>query len=246
MSKAAEVIAQSVNLAGLETLSRMTPFQKIAMLNNLAGNGPNGGWEAIEAQFKLLKDEFDELEEAIRERDINKVRAECADIEVVNLGMFHRIGADGDADLHEVVLSNLTKFDPAETDDVKQTVEKYLDINVVTSQIAAEHPLMPGQFLLVTRSAMNQTGTDQKEYRQGKWLKSHRFAKPQMPPLSEAASDALATSFMDDFDQTMTPENIAKACGRSVEEYTVIGTDLATGETTITNGASDPEIVPAE
>lgn len=166
----------------LPQLAQMSNFKMMAMLNNLAGNGSNAGWEAIEKQLKLVKDELKELSDGIDVKDIHELRDGIADVLVTIYGLAHRAGIDADADLLEVVLSNLTKFDPNGTDDIQRTVKKYLDIGVETVQLANANPVGEGE-LLVTKSAYDQNGTDGKGYPAGKWLKSANFEEPVFPAL---------------------------------------------------------------
>ena len=187
MSHALQQVSNSVSLAQLTRLAQMTGFQKIALLNNLAGNLTNGGWEAADAQIKLIKSEFRELcEDGVEARNIHEVRDGIADMLVVIYGLAHRLGIDADADLHEVVLSNLTKFDPSDTTDVQRTVAKYLNVGVETVQLEVDDPLRDegsDRKLYVSKSAYDQNGTDGKNYPKGKWLKSANFVEPEFAPL---------------------------------------------------------------
>lgn len=195
MSKALMKVAQSVATPQLAELTSMSGFRKIALLNNLAGNRANGGWDAVDAQLKLIKSEFKELCDAIEARDVENLRGEIADMLVVVLGMAHRLGVDADDDLQEVVLSNLTKFDPSDDPAaVQATVAKHLANGIETVQIEVDDPLRaPGsdRKLYVTRSAYDQNGKDGKFYPKGKWLKSAAFVEPEMPALPLMAAAAL-------------------------------------------------------
>lgn len=168
--------------AVLPQLALMSNFKMMAMLNTLAGNNSNAGWEAIKKQLKLVQDELKELSDGIDAKDIHELRDGIADVLVTIYGLAHRAGIDADADLLEVVLSNLTKFDPEGTSDIQRTVKKYLDIGVETVQLVSPNPVGEGE-LLVTKSAYDQNGTDGKNYPKGKWLKSANFEEPVFSPL---------------------------------------------------------------
>lgn len=187
MSHAQHLVSQSVSATQMARLIQMSGFQKIALLNDLAGNFSNGGWDAIDAQFKLIQSEFKELKDEIDARNVNKLRGELADMLVVIYGLAHRLGCDADADLHEVVLSNLTKFDPSDNPEaIQATVSKHLKNAIETVQIEVDDPLRDDgstRKLYVTRSAFDQTGNDGKGYPKGKWLKSAAFVEPELAAL---------------------------------------------------------------
>ncbi len=192
MSKALKSASKRWSADKLALLQSMSNFRKIALLNVLAGNLRCGGWEALERQLKLIEDELKELREGIANKDIHELRDGIADLLVTTYGLAHIAGVDADEDLHEVVLSNLSKFDSDNTDAAQRTREKYLALGVETTQQQRPDPLDPNRRLVVTRSAYTQTGIDQKQYPGGKWLKSADFVEPEFTPLPPDAQKALS------------------------------------------------------
>lgn len=198
MSQALVKVSETTPLRQIARLMQMSGFEKIVLLNVLAGNPSNAGWEAADAQLELIKSEFRELcEDGVEKRNLHEVRDGIADMLVVLYGLAHRLGIDADKDLHEVVLSNLTKFDPAgEPEAIRATVAKYLALGVETVQIEAYDPLSghdgdEGRLLYVSRSAYDQVGTDGKAYPKGKWLKSANFVEPEFSPLPVLVQEKL-------------------------------------------------------
>lgn len=175
-------VAQEIRKQGL------TNFGMMAVINELAGNHRNGGWDAIDAQLKLIQSEFNELKDkGIAARNVKELRDGIADLLVTVYGLAHRAGIDADADFFEVVISNMSKFDPEQpTDDVLKTVAKYAAVGVETVQLMSPDPFADPQddkMLLVTKSSYDQSGSDGKDYPAGKWLKSHNFEEPVFPAL---------------------------------------------------------------
>jgi NTP pyrophosphatase (non-canonical NTP hydrolase) len=160
-----------------------TNFTATAVINAIAGNPTNAGWDAIEKQIKLIKDELKELDDGITARDIHELRDGIQDVLFTVYGLAHRAGIDADLDYAEVVRSNMTKFDDND-EDATRTRAKYLAIGVETV-IFKLHDPSTGRVYYVTKSAKDQTGSDNKGYPKGKWLKSFRFEEPQYAPLPE-------------------------------------------------------------
>ena len=92
----------------------MSNFQDVTKLNTLIGNikgdlsAPD--WVALERQYELIKEEFEELGRAIQERDVTELRDGTADVLVTTYGLAHRAGFDADDDMSEVHRSNMSKF----------------------------------------------------------------------------------------------------------------------------------------
>lgn len=154
-------------------------FQKVVRLNLIAGNGGNAGWPAIKKQFKLIDLEHEELRKAIDEGDLTAIRDAAADVLVTTHGLFHRMGADGEADFNAVTDALMSRFD-LDLINAAATKEKYLAIGVLTNIRQVNYE---GVDYYVTISATNQTGTDGENYPEGKWLKSVNTVSPTFAPL---------------------------------------------------------------
>lgn len=153
-----------------------TNYIATAVINAIAGNETNGGWDAIDHQLKIITSEFEELRDlGIRDRNIHELRDGIQDLLFTVYGLAWRAGIDADVDFAEVVRSNMTKFDNTD-EDALLTQQKYEAIGVITRclRVTAED----GKVYYVTKSAIDQTGLDGKSYPAGKYLKSHRFEEP--------------------------------------------------------------------
>lgn len=168
-----------------------TNFTAMGRLNEIAGNGMNGGWPAITHQIKLIESEFNELKDGIEARDIHEVRDGIQDILVTTYGLAWRAGFPADLDAAEVVRSNMSKFDTT-IDDARLTTQKYLAIGVKTYQLKVTDEGDDSIVYYITRSAEDQKGTDGKSYPMNKWLKSHRFEEPKYCPLHPLVAAELA------------------------------------------------------
>lgn len=163
--------------------------KEVAFINLVVGNGPDATWDSLAAQEKLLRDELDELRDlGIGARNIHELRDGICDVLFVAYGMAARAGLDADADMQAVFASQYTKFDRTLAD-VAITKQKYLNIGVETDVHTFEGSMFDtDQFipvvLYVTKSSKDQTGTDGKIYRKGKYLKSHQFEEPAFEPVS--------------------------------------------------------------
>jgi predicted HAD superfamily Cof-like phosphohydrolase len=78
----------------------------------------------VNLRLGLIQEEFNELKEAIEQRDFPEVRDAIADILYVVYGTAASFGIDADGDYDKVHKSNMTKF--CKTEDLAQrTVEDY-------------------------------------------------------------------------------------------------------------------------
>ena len=152
----------------------MSNFLDVTELNNCIGN-PKGDmsnldWDALESQLALIKEEFEELMDAVAQRDLTEVRDATADILVTTYGMAHRAGFDADADMEEVHRSNMSKFCHSH-DEAGKTALSYeqLGLNVTFRFLADKR--------IAVISAKAQTVND-KYYPKGKLLKSINFKEP--------------------------------------------------------------------
>lgn len=156
-------------------------FRLTSMINAIAGNPPNAGWEAIDKQIDIIRSEFNELRDGIAARDIHELRDGIQDLLFTVYGLAHRAGIDADQDFLEVVRSNLTKFDESEHDALL-TRAKYDEQGVATNCVIIRDT-QDGRAYYVTRSAKDQNDHRGKFMPGGKWLKSYKFVEPQYDPL---------------------------------------------------------------
>lgn len=78
----------------------------------------------IKLCFDLIKEEVDELEDAITNKNIDEIRDALTDILYVVYGMQYRLGIEGDNDFNIVHSSNMSKLCSTE-EEAKQTVNWY-------------------------------------------------------------------------------------------------------------------------
>jgi hypothetical protein len=153
----------------------MTRFTEVAKFNASFGNGEGNpdqpDWVAIEAQYKMIESELEEILEGIQERSMKKIRDGAGDVLVTAYGMFHRIGHDADADLIEINRSNNTKLcDSMET--AMATAMKYQKGGVETKFY------YPGDGRIAVLSAKDQNDLEGRFIPAGKLLKSVEFEEP--------------------------------------------------------------------
>lgn len=168
---------------------KMSNFQQDVLLNTVAGNESNDGWEAVEKQFPIVEEEFNEIREAIAERDPTKLRDAIADTLVTTYGLAHRAGFDADADHLAVTESNFSKFDKNDRDAFK-TLNKYKAIGVEVRTVMIvlrdhinDRPINETYYVAV--STKDQTDIHGKRYPEGKFLKSIHYKEPQFKPLPD-------------------------------------------------------------
>ena len=162
------------------------PFETVQRLNNIAGNQSDQGWDAAEAQMKIIDLEYTELQEGIASRDIEQVRDGIADVMVTVLGLAHRTGIDAAADFKVVTDALMSRFDLSKANQ-QLTKEKYagMGVDTVCREVNYE-----GTTYYVTISSVNQTskpinGSKEEFFPAGKWLKSVKTQQPvfdSLPP----------------------------------------------------------------
>lgn len=95
-------------------MTQRTPFQYVSEMNEAFGNpkgDPNNiDWDRFEAQCKNVLDEYNELMEAIKAKDLDKARDALCDIQVFTNGGQHFLGVDGDEDMTAVLDGVMTRF----------------------------------------------------------------------------------------------------------------------------------------
>ena len=65
----------------------------------------------IKLRYNLIKEELDEFEEALKDRDLKEVADALTDILYVTYGAGHAFGIDLDKCFNEVQMSNMSKLD---------------------------------------------------------------------------------------------------------------------------------------
>lgn len=158
-----------------------TSFEMVSKLNLAFGNKKGDlsapDWDKIEAQSKNIFDEYNELMQAIDERDMVAVADAYADIAVFNEGIAHICGFNGDAVMIEVQNSNMSKFCDTQ-EGLSQTYKKYTDLGICISD-EGDYPLK------IVRSVGEQTDVNGKMYRANKFLKSVNFVEPDLKQFVE-------------------------------------------------------------
>lgn len=167
----------------------MSNFTDVSRLNTLWGNlkgDPNNiDWVKLDSQAKNIKDEYDELMEAIAAKDVTEVRDALCDILVFTYGAGHMAGVPLDADMKAVYDSNLSKF-CKNPDEFLKTIIHYKNLGV---EILGE-----GDFPEVrVRSTKYQIGNDGKTYQANKILKCINWKEPAFNPIEDETNYLLAT-----------------------------------------------------
>lgn len=117
-----------------DTNSDMTMFEKVKEFNDAFGvDKVEGGMnpnvtherpELVEQCLGLIREEVNELEDAVKAHDFTEVRDALSDIMYVVLGMSYRLGIDADSDYAIVHSSNMTKLCDSE-EEAQATVAEY-------------------------------------------------------------------------------------------------------------------------
>jgi hypothetical protein len=146
-------------------------FQLVVLINLIAGNKTTGNWDDLERQFNVVAGEYNELVEAVEERNPHKLRDACIDLLVTTYGMIHRAGFDGDADMEAVITALLTRFDRTRAD-ASKTQEKYEHVGIRTAVLET---MVRGHIYYPVVSALAQNSHSGEFFPQGKFLKSHNY-----------------------------------------------------------------------
>jgi NTP pyrophosphatase (non-canonical NTP hydrolase) len=108
-----------------------TNFQRVTHINRIASKADRPTWQAAEQQLKVIAGEYDEVVEAIAERNLDKLRDGIADLLVTAYGMGSVLGFNADDDMVSVTTSLMTRFDTTKGD-AELTKQKYLEYGVET------------------------------------------------------------------------------------------------------------------
>lgn len=160
----------------------MTTFNDVAKVNKAFGNR-KGRSPKLDARFikqvENIPGEYIELQDAIAEGNIDKVRDALGDIIVFAFGGFHFLGANGDKDL-KVITDSLYSRLCQDQADLDATVAKYtaLGLKVYTEG------KFPRACVKAAEDFVDAQGND---YRKGKFLKSVSYKQPVFAPILTAA-----------------------------------------------------------
>lgn len=169
-----------------ETLDSSYSSELSYQIHQLAGKPANAGWGAIENQFKLISEEFTELQDAINERDTLKLRDAIGDLLTTVYGAAWRAGLDADEDMYAIYRSNMSKFDTDE-DTASRTRDKYAQLGLEVETVR----VMDGPKVYYTTRVTHEQVVDGKLYPRGKLVKSVNFKEPVFIPLPEAVIERL-------------------------------------------------------
>jgi NTP pyrophosphatase (non-canonical NTP hydrolase) len=122
-------------------------------------------WEKLHNQAQLVKEELEELFQAIEDKNMTQVRDAVADISVTNLGVPHLAGFDCESDMLEVFDSNLSKVS-SNMENALKTQEFYSSKGVKT--YISPCPTFDGFIVKVSETVV---GLDNKKYPKDKFLK---------------------------------------------------------------------------
>lgn len=112
----------------------LSNFEKVAQFNNAFGNNKidkltkesyDKHPKLIELLLSLIKEECQELEDAVKDKDPIETRDALSDILYVVYGMQYRLGIQGDEDFNIVHNSNMSKLCNNEEEAIK-SVDNYL------------------------------------------------------------------------------------------------------------------------
>lgn len=168
----------------------MDVFQKIEVVNQIAGNTRRGNWADAQKQTHMTVVEMRELIKALEERCPTRLRDAYCDLIVFAVGGLYRIGADGQKDMHAVTDALLTRFDRTMEDALK-TKDKYLALDVETE---TRTTVVDGTTYYVTVSSKDQHGNNGEHYTAGKFLKSYQYDDATLLPMVETTMAELEAS----------------------------------------------------
>lgn len=170
----------------------MTTFNDVARVNKAFGNR-KGRKPKLDTRFvkqiENIPGEYDELQKAIAEGNIDEVRDALGDIIVFAFGAFHFLGANGDKDLKAITDSLFSRLCQDQAD-LDATVAKYtaLGLKVYTEG------KFPRACVKAAEDFVDAAGND---YRKGKFLKSVSYHKPVFAPILTAEDKKKLTANVD-------------------------------------------------
>lgn len=136
-------------------------------------------WTQIESQLSLIEEEFNELKQAIADRNWNEIKDAVGDILVVTYGMGYRGNFDCDQLMKNISKSNFSKLCHT-AEEVELTVSHYTNRGVKVMTEATE---LHGKRVWAVKSACDQTyfeNGEERSIRSGKFLKNVNWTKPDL------------------------------------------------------------------
>jgi len=160
----------------------MSNFKNVVELNK-AFSRPTTNKEEFDIdklmnQFSLIKEEVDELTEALETRDWEEVKDAIGDILVVTYGMAYVADINADKLMDNISDSNMSKF--CNQAEMIETCNYYGHIGV---EVVAHETIINGVLKYAVKSRCNQTytldGVD-KTIKEGKLLKNINWIEPDL------------------------------------------------------------------
>lgn len=170
------------------TLSKQPPYNRVELINRIAGNYASGNWEDIRRQFRIFFGEVVELAEGIDLQNEKMVRDGAADVRVTIYGLQFLMGAAGEKDFHDVADALMTRFD-RDYDNAVLTSIKYRDRGVPTLTRETEVDGVYYYATIVAEDCVDQTNGE--ALTKGKFLKSHAYRKEELEPLADRFAERL-------------------------------------------------------
>lgn len=165
-----------------------TPYQRVELINKIAGNYASGNWADIQRQFKIFFSEVVELAEGIDTQNVAMVRDGAADVRVTIYGLQFLLGVAGDKDFHAVADALMTRFD-RDYDNAVLTSIKYKERGVPTFSRETEVEGVYYYATIVAEDCVDQTNGE--HLPKGKFLKSHAYHKEALDPIADRFADRL-------------------------------------------------------
>ena len=160
----------------------MTNFTNVANLNKAFSrpitNKEEADYDKLLNQFSLIKEEVEELEEALENKDWTEVKDAIGDILVVTYGMAYVADIDADKLMDSISDSNMSKF--CTQAEMNETIAHYVGIGV---EVVAQETVIDGVLKYAVKSRCDQTytvdGVD-KSIKAGKLLKNVNWIEPDL------------------------------------------------------------------
>jgi len=150
----------------------MTNYEKVVIFNKAIGNNARKKnetitWELLEKESKMIQSEVDELNEAIKNKDINGVKDALCDIHVFAYGTHFKLGYNADEDMNTVIDALYSRFCKT-PEDLQATIEHHKQRGVDSVTVHGEYP-----FVYIKSAG------DYPDAPTGKFLKSVNYCEPK-------------------------------------------------------------------
>ena len=160
----------------------MTNFTNVANLNKAFSrprtNKYQADYDKLLNQFSLIKEEVEELTEALENKDWEEVKDAIGDILVVTYGMAYVASIDADKLMDNISESNMSKF--CNKEEMVETSNYYLHMGV---EVIAQETVIDGVLKYAVKSKCDQTYTVDgvpKSIKEGKLLKNINWIEPDL------------------------------------------------------------------